>query len=128
MLGVSYDLIETNDRKAAETRVRNVFASSQIGEFTSLLLDAGDLDGIHDFFGVSAGIPQTVAFDRNGEIVDRQAGYAGVPRLALLRRLARTLTGRCHALVLALHLAIKVAERFIENVFEIALITVAART
>lgn len=65
-------------------------ARSKVGEFVSrkkidvpvLIFDADDYDAIDARFGLPGEIPVTLAFDRNGKIVDRQEGRADRARFA----------------------------------------------
>jgi thioredoxin-like negative regulator of GroEL len=88
LLGVSYDLMESNDGAKSKRRIERVFKKAAVGEFTTVLYDGDDFDGINASLGLSGGIPQTVAIDANGKIVDRQRGMASEDRFEQMMRKA----------------------------------------
>ena len=42
-LGVSYDLMESNDGAKSKRRIERVFKKAAVGEFTTVLYDGADL-------------------------------------------------------------------------------------
>lgn len=69
--------------------VQSVFAKAPIGEFTTVLYDADHFDDIEEGLHLDGGlIPQTVAIDRDGNIVDTQSGRADRDRFVEMMRKA----------------------------------------
>jgi hypothetical protein len=74
---VSYDLQTPRaDRDAVVERVRK-FVRKMQWPFEVLIYDAPDLDSINERFDLPGGIPLTLAFDKDGRLVDRIEGEAG---------------------------------------------------
>ncbi|HET6204645.1 MAG TPA: TlpA disulfide reductase family protein [Planctomycetota bacterium] len=88
LLGVSYDLMVPG-AEAAEVpgQVRAFFARKGL-DFDVLVYDAADFDGINSRFGLPGEIPVTLAFDRRGDLVDRQEGPGNRARFAEMMRRA----------------------------------------
>ena len=89
MLGVSYDLMEGLSMEEAVPALQMVFAKEQIGEFTTVLYDADHFDDIENHLQLDGGLkPQTVAIDRDGNVVDTQSGGADRDRFVEMMRKA----------------------------------------
>jgi thiol-disulfide isomerase/thioredoxin len=79
---VSYDLMVPGaDRTAVRAQMETFLAKKKI-DVPVLIYDASDYDAINAKFGLPGEVPVTLAFDRNGKLVDRQSGGADKPRFA----------------------------------------------
>ncbi|HKB15138.1 MAG TPA: TlpA disulfide reductase family protein [Planctomycetota bacterium] len=88
LLGVSYDLmIEGAKREEVSGQVREFLARKGLA-FDVLVYDALDYDSINARFSLPGEIPVTLAFDREGRIVDRQEGPGDEGRFREMMRRA----------------------------------------
>jgi thiol-disulfide isomerase/thioredoxin len=69
---VSYDLMLPNlEREAVRAKVAS-FAKERGIDLPILVYDAPDYDAIDTHFDLKGGVPVTLAFDREGKLVDRE--------------------------------------------------------
>jgi len=89
VLLISYDLMipieGTPEQEVA--RVADFLAGREF-TFDSLVFDEDGYDGINDLLDLPGGVPVTLAFDAEGEIVDRQVNKAGRERFDEMMRKA----------------------------------------
>lgn len=84
VLLLSYDLQGPRpDRAKVVERLRK-FTAQRGWNLPVYVLDAPDLDGIGARFDLQGGIPVTLAFDRQGKLVDREDGESSPERFAEL--------------------------------------------
>lgn len=89
VLLISYDLmIPIEGPPEAEIDKVREFLSKREFSFDSLVYDEDGYDGINDLLDLPGGVPVTLAFDANGEIVDRQVNQAGRERFDEMMRKA----------------------------------------
>lgn len=80
VLLVSYDLQGPRpDRAKVVERLRK-FTGDRGWNLPVLVYDAPDLDGISARFELQGGIPVTLAFDKQGRLVDREDGASSKQR------------------------------------------------
>jgi thiol-disulfide isomerase/thioredoxin len=82
VLLLSYDLMIPGVTRDGVAKTVEAFVSKRHIDAPGLIYDAEDYDAIDARFELSGGVPVTLAFDRNGKIVDRQAGRADKARFA----------------------------------------------
>jgi len=88
VFAVSYDLmIPGVTREEAEAKVR-AFAAERGIDVPILVYEADDYDAINERFDLPGSVPVTLAFDRTGNLVDRQADQAGKDRFVEMMRKA----------------------------------------
>ena len=88
VLGVSFDLLVPDvERAEVEDLVRTFLAERDLA-LPVLIYEAPDYDAINARFDLPGGIPVTLAFDREGKLVDRQMGAASRERFAEMMRRA----------------------------------------
>ena len=80
VLSVSYDLMIPDVTREEVLQQMHGFVDQRGIDIPVLIYDADDYDAINERFGLPGPIPVTLAFDRNGAIVDRQEGEAGKDR------------------------------------------------
>ena len=84
VLLVSYDLQGPRpDRVKVVERLRK-FTGQRGWNLPVYVLDAADLEGINERFDLPGGIPVTLAFDKQGKLVDREDGPSTPERFAEL--------------------------------------------
>ncbi len=88
VLGVSYDLMVPGvTRDEAVPKVR-AFLEERDFAFPTVILEAPDYDAIDARFELLGGVPATLAFDREGRLVDREDGPATRERFEQMMRAA----------------------------------------
>jgi thiol-disulfide isomerase/thioredoxin len=87
VVGVSYDLMVPRKGKGPVDEELRGFLDAKGWDFPVLVYDEDDFD-IEDHFGLPGGIPQTLAINAVGEVVDRQDGPAGRERFVEMMRAA----------------------------------------
>jgi thiol-disulfide isomerase/thioredoxin len=81
---VSYDLMVPDVTKAGVLKQMQDFVARRGIDAPVFIFDAPDYDAINARFGLPGPVPATVAIDRNGAIVDRQAGKSGRGRFTAM--------------------------------------------
>ena len=82
VVGVSYDLLVPGvARESVEGKVRAFLAERDL-PLGGVIYSANDFDSIDERFALPGAIPVTLAFDRNGKLVDREDGGATRERFA----------------------------------------------
>ena len=83
-LGISYDLLDRRkDREKVTISVRRFLAARGL-DLPVVILDADDSDAVTRKFGLSEFVPYTLAFDKDGTIVDRQEGNTNRERFSAM--------------------------------------------
>lgn len=85
---VSYDAMIPNQGRDAVLKEVKQFASRRKLDLPIYVLDAPDEDAINARFDLPGGIPVTLAFDREGKLVDRVDEQAGKARFVEMMRKA----------------------------------------
>jgi len=90
VLTVSYDLMIPGESRESAVAKLEAFAAERGIDAPILVYEADDYDGINEAFDLPGQIPVTLAFDRDGALVDRQHGQAGKARFVeMLERALR---------------------------------------
>jgi hypothetical protein len=89
VLLVSYDLqLPRTDRSKIVEQVTKFVALRDWG-LPVAIVEAADIDGVNERFDLPGGIPVTLAFDRFGNLADREDGPCDHARFADLAAKAR---------------------------------------
>ena len=88
ILGVSFDLLIPDVERGEVTDMVSAFLAARDLELPVLIYDAPDYEAINERFDLPGGIPVTLAFDRDGKLVDRQTGAASRARFEEMMRRA----------------------------------------
>ena len=89
VLLISYDLmIPIEGTPEAEVERVAEFLEGREFTFDSLVFDEDGYDGINDLLDLPGGVPVTLAFNAEGEIVDRHVNQAGRERFDEMMRKA----------------------------------------
>ncbi len=80
VLGVSFDLMIPGVEEAKTVAMVRDFLTERDLALPTLIYDAPDYDAINERFDLPGAIPVTLAFDADGELVDRQSGQASGAR------------------------------------------------
>ncbi len=88
VLGVSFDLMIPGVERAETAGMVREFLTERDLALTTLIYDAPDYDSINERFDLPGAIPVTLAFDADGELVDRHAGQASAERFEEMMRKA----------------------------------------
>jgi thiol-disulfide isomerase/thioredoxin len=87
-LGVSYDLMVPGvERGQAVEKVRGFLVKRELA-LETLIYEAPDFEAIDARFQLPGAIPVTLAFDRDGKVVDRSEGETSRERFAEMARKA----------------------------------------
>jgi thiol-disulfide isomerase/thioredoxin len=84
VLTVSYDLMVPDVTKEDVLKQMRAFVAERRIDVPVFIYDAPDYDAINRRFGLPGPVPATVAIDRTGAVVDRQAGRSGRERFAAM--------------------------------------------
>jgi hypothetical protein len=82
VLGISYDLMIPDVEREEAVALVSSFLQQRDLALPTLVYDAADYDAINTRFELPGSVPVTLAYDRDGRIVDRQAGEADRERFA----------------------------------------------
>jgi len=80
VLLLSYDLQGPRPNRAKVVERLRAFVDDRGWNLPVYVFDAPDLDGIGERFELAGGIPVTLAFDKQGRLVDREDGESSQAR------------------------------------------------